>query len=290
MKKSSLITLFVFVAVAVAIIILGAKYFIVPEYKPGQSTDKKQEVVTSAPAETSADENKTIQAISETSEQIKTAAPEAELIELNSKGSENIRIETMSPIEYTVPEEANANYQKASMLGVSEPLWTYQDAEGNIQLRTYGTRWKRINNVNQEKQEGYFAVEIKNHSDGKTYIEITSSEPVDPNEEKFATPERTEQEETALDSNKYYVISNNIYACITKTGAKFYRTFASVNGHVYLYNCDAGGNINPGSVPVAVDEEIHNLMPYSEEYASENALVNYPGRYNQTKNVLTIEP
>ena len=290
MKKTSIVLLVVSIVLAAVLIVLGVKYFIVPGNETVPAAGKKQGTVQKSTEEDQTIEQKPVQAISEMSEQISTSAPQAELIDLTSKDSENVRIETMSPIEYTEPDEMNTSYQKVTVLGVTEPLWAYQDADGNIQLRTYGTRWKRINNVNQEEQKGYFAVELKNLSDGKTYVEIASSVPVDLAEEKYANPERVEQEENPLDSNKYYVLSNNLYACITKTGAKFYRTFATVNGHTYLYNCDENGNINQGSVPVATDEEAHNLMPYSEEYVSENALVNYPGRYNQTKNVLTIEP
>lgn len=292
MKKVSVFLLILSVVLALAIIVLGIKYFVLTDHG---NVDKPVTKPTVAPQteKTSAqqtDAPEVLQSIEEGVEIITTNLPEAEVIDLTGEESTNVRIETTSPLEYKTPAEAYDRYSPVSVLGIKNPVWAYQDAEGNVCLRVYGTRWKKINNVNQEELEGYFDATIKKLSDGKTTLEVLSVTPVDQSAEIYANPVRKSPDELTLDEEKYHLLSDNLYACVTKTGARFYRTFAEVNGKTGLYDCDENGVIKQGSIPVAVDEEVYNLLPYNDEPAAGNAIVNYPGRYPQAGIVLTIEP
>ncbi len=220
---------------------------------------------------------------------IETAAPEAEIIDLTDPTSNEIRIETIGPLEYKAAAEYG-NYIKVAALGLGEDVWAYQDKEGNINLRAYGTRWKKVNNVNQDEMTGFYKVEIGKNESGSISIVNEGAKPVRPEEEAIGAPERVaENMQESLDNEKYHPLGENLFVCITKTGALAYRTFAKLNGNVYRYDCDAEGNISKGSLPVLSEEESFNLMPYTENFEATSTKYSYPVKYNQTNIILTVD-
>ena len=230
MKKSTAWITALLVIVAIALCFVVVKFFILPE--SSTDSDVKKEITPESTVQIQEGTISTEEVIPEAKEGttiIETNAPAMEIIDLTEQSSNDIRIETTGPLEYKIPE-SDMEYTKINMLGLNEQIWAYQDNDGNIQLRTYGVRWKKVNNVNQEQLEGFFKVDIRNTASGKVLIEKEGAEPVSIAEEKFAVPEPVvENMRDSLDNEKYHQEKDNLFSCITKTGAIAYRTFAKVN-------------------------------------------------------------
>ena len=293
-KKSSGSTLIIVLLVIVSIaLVFSAIYFFI--LKPANNQDQTNTPMEKQ-TESAAIEHQTpsVEYTSVAEEVIVRETPktEPEIIDLNTKTDTSASIETIGPMIFeSVPKEKGF-YSKASINGIVEDFVAFMDTDGNIQIRVYGTRWKKVNNVNQEKMTGYFAAEIKNHSSGTAYIEVTGANPLTPENEHPVNPDRNgaNPEGIRLNNEKYHTVSENLYVCITKTNEVMYRTFAKVGESTYLFDCDRNGNIALGAMPIVIEEEEHNLTVYANSYHpdTDTYVYVYPVRYNKTKHILTV--
>lgn len=290
MKKSSNWITLLLVIAALALCFVAVRFFVLPGINTGNDVKNETKTETTMqPQEEKASPVGTITEAREGTTIIETDSPAAEIIDLTDSSSNDIRIETTGPLEFKTPESANG-YTKISMLGLSDPVWAYQGKDGNIHLRTYGVRWKKVNNVNQEQLEGFFMVDIRSSVNGKVVLEKAGAMPIPLSKEDFAEPDPVfDNMRESLDSEKYHQEKDNLFSCITKTGALAYRTFAMVNDTLYLYDCDSEGKIASGSLPVCSEEEVYNLAVYTDGFVPSTSIYSYPVKYNQTSSVFTVE-
>lgn len=222
---------------------------------------------------------------------IQTEAPrkEPELINLSSSRSGEA-LETIGSLVYEDAQEIPEIYNAGSYVGIDKPFWVFMDDDGIIQIRTYGTRWKKKNNVNQEKITGFFAAEIKHRGNNVPYLEVTSATAVQADKENPIQLVRSQAApDIQLNEEKYHMIAENLYACVSKTGNYGYRTFANIDDLTFMYACDKNGNIAPGSLPIEYEEEVYNLAPYTEGMPATATEYGYPVKYNKANITLTIE-
>lgn len=279
------------ILVSVALIFSVVYFFILkPADTPAQNKSSEQPAATSAIPQ----QENTVEATSVAEEVILRETPKVEpdIIDLNAGKGNTVTIETTGPMIFESIPKDKGFYSSASINGIIEDFVAFMDTDGNIQLRVYGTRWKKVNNVNSEKMTGYFAAEIRTHSSGTAYLEVTGATPVSPENEHPSNPDRNSAnpEGDRLNSEKYHAVSDNLYVCITKTNEVMYRTFARVGENTYLFDCDKNGNIAAGAMPIVTEEEEHNLNVYADAYHpdTDTYVYVYPVRYNKTKYILTV--
>lgn len=293
-KKSSgstwIIVLLLIVSVA---LVFSVIYFFI--LKPSENAEKANTVTEKQTEQTTAAMRTSMPETTSISEEIivrETPKTEPEIIEIITETVNTANIETTGPIIYESLPKEKGFYAKASINGIVEDFVAFMDADENIQLRVYGTRWKKVNNVNQEKMTGYFTAEIKSHSSGSAYLEVTGAAPLTPENEHPAIPDRNgaNLEGIRMNNEKYHKVSENLYVCVTKTNEVMYRTFARVGENTYLFDCDRNGNIAIGSMPIVIEEEEHNLTVYADSYHpdTDTYVYVYPVRYNKTKYILTV--
>lgn len=196
--------------------------------------------------------------------------------------SSNVSIETNSNIEFTeVPDGVKIPqfYNKLLIPDISAPLFAYTDKTGVVCVRAYGFSWKQINNVKQEKIEGFYPVQLI-EKDGK--IVIASNEYNGISEDKddmAAVYNRNSTKESTL-AEPYTEVSMNLYSCYDNNAVKMYRTFANVNGNGDWYPCEKNGKIENGALSVATETEKNNLMAAVPETDSKEGTYSYPTMLN----------
>ena len=298
MKKAKInptvLTIIIMVIVA-GLVVFGVSRYLAhtnkksePPVAEKENIEQTTETATELPLE-NIEENKEQEAVEDHIEKIEYEA-ETEVIDLVSPSATQDII-TMGNIEFREAQELNEIYTKISILGMKEPLYGYFDKDGNVVLRTYGDRYVKKNNVNTELMTGYFAVELNSTDSGKTTLRpIDPSRPVTDSIESAAIPEREgAAPNITLDESKYIKVEENLYKCLTRKGVAMYRTFATVNGSVYLFDCAENGEIKPGSMPVYYAEDAKNIQLYTEDVKKLSDESSYPVQYKNTKIVLTVK-
>lgn len=211
-----------------------------------------------------------------------------ETIYIGNQSSAGEEIITFGNIEYAETMDSPVFYSRLSILGIDAPLYGYLNREGNIVLRTYGSRYIKSNNVNKELLTGFFAIDMIRSQTGRTYVQpIDPSRPIIDSADSAAIPEREGvQSDIILEPSKYTEIAPNIYECIDRKGHVVYRTFARVGDRIYMFNCSKAGEIRAGSLPIEIQEDDKNIQPYIKSFDGANGSYSYPVSYG--KIILTV--
>ena len=260
MKKSTGINIALYVVIGIVLVTAGfffGRWLKNRNVKPVADTpqtvveeveDKKEEPVEKEP-----------EAILPTGE----VAPE--VIEI---GGSNEVIRTMSQLEYEefADSEVPAFYSEFSAPGLPARLLGFLDKDGNVQLRTYGSRWKLENNVKKEKVTGFWAVLISKDLNGNYKINVTGdAAPANDGEEAAAVINACEEEKTLPSA---YVLADaeaGVYKMVDVSGASLLRKWGKVADNAMLFPCDADGKIANGALPVIPEEEAANALAEGAE-------------------------
>ena len=159
MKKNRIVP--VLLVIATILGIAAICFFVLPKQNAGEQTPvnvPNTETTASKPAEI--DSSYLSLTAQEGTEIITDAEAEPDIIDITGENSKNIRIETTGPVEEETPSAILNGYQEIFVRGISRRIWAFQDASGDIKLRVYGSRWKKVNNVNQDKETGFYDVSL----------------------------------------------------------------------------------------------------------------------------------
>ena len=280
MKKKSLTLTSLIVIVSLALLFCLIKFVFVPAFEKEEKKAEPKETITPTATITETEKTTDKNGDDVSIQPVVTDEPEEQIIDLTSHESENVRIETYGPIEYKTPNEIPEYYHEIEFAGQSAPVWGYQNDRGKLCLRVYGTRWKKINNVNQEELTGYFDIELKKESNGHIEIELLGSRPVEIKSETPSAPFRDVPGNRTVDAEKYNTLADNLYSCVTSQGAIMYRTYARLNDVYALYDCDQAGQVKAGSIPVYEEEEARSLSSHKDISNTDMTTYSYPVQYD----------
>ena len=269
------------IIVAVIVFIIGALiiWFVTAPKTPGTETEA-QETPTAAPTIESYayDPNNPAQA------DISAILPDGTVATGNIivVQSANASIETYSTITFTaVPAGVKIPeiYSRLLLPDIDVPVYAYTDTHGETKVRAYGYAWRLKNNVQTEKIEGYYAIELAER-DAKICIRSAEYTPIVQDTEKDAAIyERKGASERNLDT-PYKEESANLYAAYNNNGALMYRTFANLNENTVVCPCDSKGGVRKGALPVLTENERAYLLDKVPGEKADDETETYPTEVN----------
>ena len=179
-------------------------------------------------------------------------SPVSGVIEL---GKPKQRLETLSPIRRAaMPNDVKEpdEYNALELPGEKYPVFAFQNKNGDTELRVYGIREVRSNNVAIKSIAGFYPAELQKDEKGNYSVTpISSAMPIETDQEQFAAFMPVEMKKDANKPESYILMNENsgIYSFQDIYGVKRYRIYGQTrDGMPGFYPCDITGRVKNGAL------------------------------------------